>query len=162
MPQDLANQLVEQVNRETPHLREFPEAATTRRPKGEESWSPREELGHLLDSAVNNHIRIVKGSLEGSYAGPGYAQDDWVRIHDYQSMPWPDMVETWRLHNLLLARAVERVPEERLVAHCAIGNYPEASLKFVIVDYMLHMQHHLDHLLHREHVTPYPAATPPE
>jgi hypothetical protein len=27
-------------------------------------WSPKEELGHLLDSAANNHQRIVRAQLE--------------------------------------------------------------------------------------------------
>jgi hypothetical protein len=36
------------------------------------TWSPKEELGHLLDSAANNHQRIVRAQLEDSPAMPGY------------------------------------------------------------------------------------------
>ena len=47
-------------------------------------WSPKEELGHLLDSAANNHQRIVRAQLENNPAMPGYEQSAWVALHDYQ------------------------------------------------------------------------------
>jgi hypothetical protein len=33
-------------------------------------WSPKEELGHLLDSAANNHQRIVRAQSENNLAIP--------------------------------------------------------------------------------------------
>ena len=122
-------------------------------------WSPKEELGHLIDSAANNHIRFVRGALEAEFRGPGYAQDDWVRLHGYGDMPWETIVNVWFQYNTLLAILVKRIPEDRLATRCFIGAGPPVTLGFVIEDYILHMQHHIDQLLGREVVTQYPGAT---
>src|SRR3954452_978925 len=77
-------------------------------------WSPKQELGHLIDSATNNHIRFARAAIAQEFAGPGYAQDEWVRIHGYQEMPWQAVVDFWYQYNSFLAGLVERIPEDRL------------------------------------------------
>ena len=121
-------------------------------------WSRKEEVGHLIDSAVNNHIRFARASLDGEYSGPGYDQDAWVAAHGYHELPWPSLLDTWRYHNSLLVELVKRIPEDRLAAPCVIGGASPVTLRFVIEDYLLHMQHHLDHILSREKITQYPGA----
>jgi hypothetical protein len=158
MAKALTDLLRTTIERELPELGKLNDEAATIRPKGESSWSPKEELGHLIDSAANNHMRFVRGALDGVYRGPGYAQNDWVTIHGYQEMPWSDLVSTWLSYNRLLVRVIANVPENRLAADCFIGgNETPATLAFVIEDYVLHMQHHIDHLLGRELVTEYPS-----
>ena len=158
MARDLSLFLAQTVERELPHLQALTEerACIARAPG---KWSPKEELGHLLDSAVNNHIRFVRGALEAEYRGPGYSQNDWVRLHGYEGMPWDTIVNAWSQHNLLLAALVNRIPEERLGTRCFIGANPAVTLAFVIEDYVLHMQHHIDQLLGREIVTQYAGAS---
>jgi len=53
---------------------------------------------------------------------------------------------------------VKRIPESRLETPCVIGGSAPVTLRFLIEDYTLHMQHHLDHLLKREKITQYPGA----
>lgn len=130
-------------------------SATPSRPGG---WTPRQELGHLIDSATNNHARFVAGALQGNYTGPTYDADGWVGLHGYSEMAWASLIEFWRQYNLLLARVIARIPDEKLEAPCTIGGGAPATLRFVIEDYILHMQHHLDQLLQRERVTTYPGA----
>jgi hypothetical protein len=153
--------LQQTIEREAPHLRALAEARSEIRPAGENSWSPKEELGHLIDSAANNHIRFVRAALEGAYRGPGYAQNDWVRIHAYQNTPWSSIVSMWEQYNYLLVKVLANIPENNLAADCFIGSAdaPE-TLEFIIEDYVLHMRHHIDHLLGRQQVTQYPSATP--
>jgi hypothetical protein len=50
---------------------------------------------------------------------------------------------------------------QRLDAQCVIGANPPVTLGFVIEDYVLHMQHHLDHILGRDTVRQYPGAALP-
>lgn len=107
---------------------------------------------------MNNHVRFVRASLEGENSGPGYDQDGWVRAHGYHEIPWLSLLDTWRHHNELLVRLVKRIPEERLTAPCRIGSAAPVTLQFLIEDYILHMQHHLDHILGREKPTQYPGA----
>jgi hypothetical protein len=156
MPQDLSACLKQTIERELPNLRALTdERASVERAPGK--WSPKEELGHLIDSAANNHMRFVRAALDGEFRGPGYAQDDWVRLHGYREMPWESIVTLWFQYNTLLAGLVERIPGDRLHARCFINADPAVTLGFVIEDYVLHMQHHLDQLLGRGSVRQYPA-----
>lgn len=145
------------MERELPHLRSFSEnqAALSPRPG---AWSPKEELGHLIDSATNNHIRFVLASIDGEFRGRGYAQDDWVAAHGYRDLGWRDLVDLWYGYNSLLAHVVERIPETHLENRCIVGS-TDVTLRFVIEDYVVHMHHHIDHLLGRKSVTSYPVAT---
>ena len=75
------------------------------------SWSPKEELGHLLDSAVNNHQRIVRAQSEDKLAMPGYEQNRWVAIHRYQQRDWAELISSWQDLNRQLLVAAESVPD---------------------------------------------------
>src|SRR5271157_3929552 len=75
------------------------------------TWSPKEELGHLLDSAANNHQRIVRAQLEDNPAMPGYEQNRWVTVHAYQHRDWGELIELWQALNRQLLAAAEAVPD---------------------------------------------------
>jgi hypothetical protein len=109
-------------------------------------WSPKEELGHLLDSAANNHQRIVRAQLEDAPAMPGYDGDHWVELHAYQRRPWPELIERWRVLNQQLLAAAEAVPDAAWSRTCTIGDSKPLTLKFVFEDYLRHMIHHLRHI----------------
>lgn len=157
MPTDLSHGLAQTVERELPNLRALTdEQASVPRAPGK--WCAKEELGHLIDSASNNHIRFVGGAIEPQFRGPGYAQDDWVRLHGYSAMSWAAIVDFWSGYNRFLAGLVERIPESRLPTECSIGPHRPVTLRFLIEDYILHMQHHIDQLLRREVITQYPGA----
>jgi hypothetical protein len=120
------------------------------------AWSRKEELGHLIDSASNNHLRFVRASLEPEFHGPSYDQNGSVKLHGYQELAWTDLVKFWQSYNRLLAELVKRIPEDKLQTPCTIGNGPAVTLRFVIEDYVAHMQHHLDHILRKDTVATYP------
>ena len=82
-----------------------------------DSWSAKEELGHLLDSAANNHQRIVRAQLEDNPAMPGYDGPTWVRLHAYQKRDWQELIGTWEALNRQLLAAAEAVPELSVVAN---------------------------------------------
>ena len=110
------------------------------------SWSPKEELGHLLDSAANNHQRIVRTQLDDEPKMPGYDGDAWVELHRYQQRNWQDMVELWRALNQQLLTAAEAAPDAAWARTCTIADSPPLTLKFVFEDYIDHMLHHLQHI----------------
>src|SRR6204780_4809085 len=74
------------------------------------NWSPKEELGHLLDSAANNHQRIVRAQFEDNLAMPGYEQNRWVAVHAYQRRDWKELIELWQALTRQLLTAAEAVP----------------------------------------------------
>jgi DinB superfamily len=150
--------LRETIDRELPHLQRLTDEAAAQNDGRPGSWTRKQELGHLIDSAANNHMRIARAAIDGEFRGPGYAQDIWVEIHGYRDMPWRSLIELWYQYNAMLAQLVTRISETQMENQCVIGNNA-VTLRFVIEDYVLHMQHHLDHVLARETITAYPGAS---
>jgi hypothetical protein len=157
---DLADRLRQQISTETPLLRKISDDLAGTRPGGGEGWSRKQELGHLLDSATNNRVRFVRAALEGSFDGPSYNPDGWVAMGGYPEASWHELVQLWSATNVALASVVDRIPEERLGSPCRIGQNAPVTLEFLIDDYILHAQHHIDHVLARDKVTAYPRAAP--
>jgi DinB superfamily len=155
-PHDLGALLRRTIESELPNLRALDSDQASKHPNGPESWSPKQELGHLIDSAANNHIRFVRAGLDGEYKDASYKQNEWVRIHGYEGLPWDFLVTFWHQYNMLLAVLIGRIPAEKFAAICRIGDGEPVPLGFVIEDYVRHMRHHLDHILAREAITAYP------
>jgi hypothetical protein len=109
-------------------------------------WSRKEELGHLLDSAANNHQRIVRTQLEDNPAMPGYDGAQWVILHRYQDRDWAALVAIWADLNRQLLAAAEAVPDSAWSRTCTIADSAPLTLKFVFDDYLDHMRHHLRHM----------------
>ena len=138
MPHHLAHTLQETVDREAALLRAVAERDASVKPSPKD-WSKKEELGHLIDSAANNHVRFVRATLELEFRGPGYQQDGWVGLHGYQEMPWADIIDFWQRYNHFLVGLVARIPDDRLPARCVVGDSVPVTLQFLIEDYTLHM-----------------------
>jgi hypothetical protein len=109
-------------------------------------WTRKQIVGHLLDSAANNRQRFVRAAIDGTYAGPFYAQDEWVLAHGYSSQEWSTLLRWWQAEHEILIAAVDRIPEERLAASCVVGDDPAVTLRFLIEDYVSHHQHHFKQL----------------
>ena len=159
MSHSLAQGLLETIAREAPRLRAITDQDAQTRPGGSDGWSRKQEIGHLLDSATNNRVRFIAAALEGRYSGPTYDGVGWVEIGGYAHAPWTDLIDLWESANHALATAVSNIPEKQLSAPCRIGAHETVSLHFLIEDYILHMQHHLDHILARAQMTAYPGAS---
>jgi len=109
-------------------------------------WSPKEELGHLLDSAVNNHQRIVRAQMEDKLSLPGYQQENWVKLHGYQQRQWSELINFWTALNQHLLAAAHSVPQNAWLNTCTVGDSGSMTLQFVFEDYIRHMLHHLEHI----------------
>jgi hypothetical protein len=110
------------------------------------NWSPKEELGHLLDSAANNHQRIVRAQLENNLAMPGYEQNRWVAIHGYQHRDWKELIDLWRALNRQVLAAAESAPASAWSRTLTVAGSEPLTLQFVFDDYVAHMVHHLQHI----------------
>jgi hypothetical protein len=116
-------------------------------PTAPEHWSRKQILGHLLDSAANNHHRFVRAQIEGKLSMPAYAQQDWVAIQDYGTIPWSDLVAFWTAYNRHLLRLMEAIPGPNRNNPCLIGEDKPVTLEFLAVDYVHHLKHHLRQVL---------------
>ena len=141
------------VGRAEPLLRGIAEDDAARRP-APEKWSPKEVIGHLIDSACNNHARIVRAQFQDDLVFPGYAQDHWVESQDYRGESWHNLVTLWHAYNLHMAHLMAAVPEgERFRSRDRhrldeIGWQPVAAdepttLDHLMSDYVAHLRHHL-------------------
>jgi hypothetical protein len=110
-------------------------------------WSPKEILGHLIDSAANNHQRLVRAQLVDELIFPGYAQEPWVALQGYQEGPWSWLVEFWRLYNWRLTEVMRRIPAGQGGKPCRIGESAAITLHFLAQDYLRHLRHHIDSIL---------------
>jgi hypothetical protein len=126
-------------------LRQVSEAESNK-PVLKGGWSRKQVLGHLIDSASNNHQRIVRAALQGSLEFPGYDQDGFVRVQAVESVLWPILVALWSSYNLYLAHVIAHLPADKLEAPCRIGEDDPVTLRFLAEDYLTHLLHHLSQI----------------
>lgn len=134
------------INESYDQLARFTEAASAE-PISPGKWSRRELIGHLIDSASNNHQRFVRAQLDGGLTFPGYEQESWVERQGYKSESWADLTMLWKSYNLHLLHVISHMSKDRLDCLCAIGNNEPVTLRFLAEDYVTHLKHHLEQLL---------------
>jgi hypothetical protein len=113
------------------------------RPPAPGKWSPKEIIGHLLDSASNNHQRFVRAQLSDSYSCPSYEQEKWVATQYYRAEPWYDLLNLWVLYNRHLLHVMRHVQESALDTQITIRDKAPVPLSHVMIDYVRHLEHHL-------------------
>jgi hypothetical protein len=134
------------VDETEPRLLKLSEAESEARP-GREKWSRKEVLGHLIDSASNNHQRFVRAQLLKHLAFPGYAQAEWNRAQQYQSEAWQNLVRLWAAYNRHLAHVMAAIPGAAAHNLCEIGGGEPVTLEFLVTDYVTHLRGHLAQIL---------------
>ncbi|MFD2785792.1 DinB family protein [Hymenobacter rubripertinctus] len=117
---------------------------------GPGKWSRKQILGHLIDSAANNHQRFMLAltTPEPLVLTP-YDQDAWVRCADYQHTLPADLLSLWTTYNRQLIRLIEQIPLTAHAHRCTYGNGYEVTLRWLIEDYAVHLEHHVQQILGR-------------
>lgn len=110
-------------------------------------WSPKEVIGHLIDSASNNHQRFVRVQFYDDLDLPRYEQERWVAAQGYQQTGWAELLLFWKCYNEHLARVVALMPAETLARTVRIGGGAPVTLGFLVEDYVRHLQMHLRQIL---------------
>lgn len=133
-------------------LLEIPEAETEVALQG--GWCAKQILGHLIDSAANNHARFVQAQLQQDLVFEGYDQEGWVRVQKYELEPWAAVVDLWTNYNLHLLNVIANISEENLtkkrvrhsldkIAWRTVPASEPVTLDYFIRDYFGHLQDHL-------------------
>jgi len=139
---DLAEELRSEIDSSYARLRTFNEGgAVERRAAG--TWTRKEILGHLIDSATNNHQRFVRAQFADPFTWPGYEQNEWVLVNAYGDRTWVELLDLWAAMNRHLAHVIEHVPVSKLGTRCVIGTGDAVTLEWLMRDYLDHMRHHL-------------------
>lgn len=137
-------------------MRQMPEAES-RRKSAPDDWAPIEILGHLVDSAANNHQRFVRAQFTDDLVFPGYEQNEWVSSQKYADESWPELIQLWSAYNLHLQHVASVIPAPILtkpranhtlnqIAFNLVEKSEPATLEYLIRDYVDHLRHHLDQI----------------
>lgn len=123
-------------------------------PPSRGKWSPKEVIGHLIDSASNNHGRFVRAQVSNEMVFSGYDQEAWVTLQHYNERSWMELLALWRAFNTHIANIVEGISPDQLSLQRTVHNLDEiawrtvprdepVTLEYFIRDYLDHMKHHL-------------------
>ncbi|MDQ2855396.1 MAG: DinB family protein [Acidobacteriota bacterium] len=126
-------------------------------PKAVGKWSPKQTIGHLIDSAANNHQRFVRAQFTDDLVCPAYDQDAWIEVQRYNEESWSQLVGLWQHYNLHLAHVMTAVAEQARtklrtphnldrVAWQTVSTTEPVTLEYFMRDYVRHLQHHLDQI----------------
>ncbi len=128
-------------------ITEMEEGILSSRP-GPGRWSKKEELGHLIDSALNNLRRFTEiDFMAKPYSILPYDQDALVRVNDYQSEHTKNLVDLWYALNRRIMAVADAQTEETLRYAIVLHDGTTSDLHFLIVDYVDHLEHHLRRIL---------------
>jgi len=127
-------------------------------PRGEGAWSPKEILGHLIDSACVNMERFLRAQCKDDLVFEGYDHERWVHIQHYNDADWEELVTLWASLNMHICHIVKMINPERLdaprarhtldaICHRAFPGDEPGTLRFLIEDYFAHLEHHLRQIM---------------
>jgi len=138
----LSQDLLRAVESAEPRLRALSESdsAVPTLPSG---WSRKEVIGHLIDSASNNHQRFVRAATQPTLEFPGYDQEVNIRVQAVKQADWLLLVTLWAAYNRYLAHVIAHLPPEKLETQCRIGDGEAVTLRYLATDYLQHLLHHL-------------------
>ena len=111
-----------------------------------EKWSKKEILGHLIDSAANNHHRFIRIQYEREPV-ISYDQNQWNSLSHYADLERSQLISFWTLYNKHLLHLLKYIPEENLGLNGVGGDGKQLPLHFYITDYIDHLEHHLHQLV---------------
>ena len=119
-------------------------------------WSRKEIIGHLIDSASNNHQRFVRGAETRGGRFLTYDQEFCVRLQRPNDVPWPVLVDLWVNYNRYLAHVIASLPPESAGFSMKVGENPVVDLLWIAVDYVEHLKHHMNQVLGPRFESTYP------
>jgi hypothetical protein len=140
--EQVAADLGQTIESALPKLRAISEAAAAA-PRAPGKWSRKEIIGHLIDSASNNHQRFIRAQQVEALSFPPYEQNHWSASQHCNERRWADLVDLWYAYNSHLAHVMTKIPDGKLSVPCVIEEDHPVTLEFLVTDYVRHLKHHL-------------------
>lgn len=109
-------------------------------------WSKKEIIGHLIDSATNNHQRFIRGQFEETPTIV-YDQNKWNEFSYYNLIDKEQIINFWSIYNKQLIELLQHIPSENLQRECITNEGKKYTLNFLVNDYVKHLEHHLRYVV---------------
>ncbi|WP_068473374.1 hypothetical protein [Saccharicrinis aurantiacus] len=105
-------------------------------------------LGHLIDSASNNHQRMVRLQYIDKLEFPDYQQDNdlWIAIQDYQNADWNTTIQMWKYYNLHIIQVIKSVDQTKLNSSWQSFEDFTVTLRQMIEGYLGHIELHFNEI----------------
>ncbi len=105
-------------------------------------------LGHLVDSASNNHQRMVRLQYNKELIFPDYRQDNdlWITIQNYQESNWNNLIQLWKFYNLHIIQIINQVDFLALKNSWTDFEGNKVSLQEMITAYLDHLNLHINEI----------------
>ncbi len=112
-----------------------------------EKWSKKEILGHLIDSGINNLQRFTEIQFENKpYSIRKYDQNELVIANNYKNAETKEVLAFWLSVNNRILNVIKQQTEKTLNYKIDLNNGTLTDLRFLITDYVDHMEHHLNQI----------------
>jgi hypothetical protein len=143
----ITGEILDVINQWEPKLSSLPEDVISER-RNSQNRTIKEILGHLVDSASNNHQRMVRLQYNPMLDFPDYQQDNdlWIRLQDYQHAEWHDLTGLWKYYNLHIIRVMRSVNQESLSHTWENFQGNTITLQQMIEGYIEHTHLHLNEI----------------
>jgi len=105
-------------------------------------------LGHLIDSASNNHQRLIRLQYNNNLTFPDYRQDNdlWIALQDFQSEDWNNLIQLWKYFNLHMVQVIKSVDQSKLDNYWHDFEGTKVTLREMIEGYLWHINLHLSEI----------------
>ena len=103
-------------------------------------------LGHLIDSAGNNHQRMVRLQYSKDLLFfPDYTQNNdlWIALQDYQNADWFNLIQLWKFYNLHIIQVIQSVEKTKLDSYWCDFKGTKVTLQEMIEGYLGHLHLHM-------------------
>lgn len=102
-------------------------------------------MGHLIDSAANNHQRMIRLQYNDKLDFPDYQQDNdlWIALQDYQNADWNITIQLWKYYNLHMIQVIKSVDHTKLENSWRNFEGITVTLRQMIDGYLGHIELHL-------------------
>lgn len=144
---NVTNGILHYINTWEPKLIALPVETISNR-RNDQNRTIKEILGHLIDSASNNHQRMVRLQYNAKLDFPDYQQDNdlWIAIQDYQNTDWNTIIQLWKYTHLHLIQVIKSVDQTKLENSWKSFDNTSVTLRQMIEAYASHTELHLNEI----------------
>lgn len=105
-------------------------------------------LGHLIDSASNNHQRMIRLQYNSDLIFPDYRQDNdlWITLQNFQNEDWNNLIQLWKYFNLHMIQVIKSVDQSKLENCWHDYEGTKVTLQQMIDGYLWHIDLHFNEI----------------